>query len=62
MDTLFGRISDWWNEQKAILEDRTEEAVIPPTDQGFDRVGAMIESTRQQVRQFLNPRHRGGQQ
>jgi hypothetical protein len=55
MKTLIDRLSDWWAERTAALEDRTEEIVVPPTDRMFDRLAGWFVATRQQLQRKASP-------
>lgn len=61
MNKIMSAVSDWWEERKAAMEDRAEEIVVPPTDNGFDRVGALIAGIQQRLRVPGRPRARSEQ-
>jgi hypothetical protein len=61
MKTLVAWLSDWWSDRTAALEDRTEQIVVPPTDQMFDRLAAWCATTQRRLQSspWLRKRTRG---
>ena len=52
MRALMDRISYWWEERTAVLEDETMDRVVPPSDHVFDRLEAWYVSGHARVLAF----------
>lgn len=51
MQALKDRLSDWWAERVAVLEDGVEDRVVPPADRMLDRLTAWCATTSQQLKE-----------
>lgn len=49
MKALLDRFSYWCEERFATLEDRTEDAVLPPMDTTMERLAAACDSFRERL-------------
>ncbi len=49
MKTLIDRVSYWWGERTAALEERAVDLVVPPADQFMERLAAFYDTSRQHL-------------
>lgn len=49
MKDLVDRVSYWIGERLATLEDRTEDATVPPMDQAMNRLAIMCDSMKERL-------------
>jgi hypothetical protein len=49
MKDLVDRVSYWFEERLAALEERTEDATVPPMDQALNRLAIMCDSMKERL-------------
>jgi len=49
MKALMDRLSYWFGERFAVLEDRTEDTMVPPMDNTLNRMAASFSAMRERL-------------
>lgn len=49
MKDLVDRVSYWFEERLAALEDRTEDAAVPPMDRAMHRLAIMCDAMKERL-------------